>query len=342
MQHIEVFSQGNSPSSPIHNIRRVACVGASLVGQGWAALFAINGYSVVLEDLTEEKLEKAKTRVKNHIQFLVDAELGRDADAALKRIEVTTSLEDAVAEADYVQESVFERYDVKKTVFGKMDKAAPESTILASSTSGLLMTRIQESAKKKPGRCIVAHPYNPAHIVPLVEVAPGKLTSMETTRRTCEIMKSLGKIPVVLRKEVPGFIANRLSVALWREALDLVDKGVASVEDVDMAVKAGPGMRWAIMGPFLTYHLGGGYKGIEYFLSHIDTSKAAWLETLAKWTVTPKSAVRKTVKGVQEMVGNRSIEDLEKWRDRQLATLLKLYWRRRALIETENEAKFCC
>lgn len=334
MERTEVFSQINSPPRPFDEIRRVACVGASLIGQQWATLFALNGYSVILEDLTDEKVEKAKSRVKNHIQFLIDAGLTKNANGAFKKIEVTTNLRDAVAEADYVQESVFERYDVKKTVFAKMDEATPERTVLASSTSGLLMTEIQKSAKKKPQRCITAHPYNPAHILPLVEIAPGKLTSKETIKRTCKIMTGLGKVPVTVKKEVPGFIANRLSVALWREALDLVDKGVASVEDVDMAVRAGPGMRWAIMGPFLTYHLGGGSGGIEYFLKHIDSSKSVWLDTLAKWTITPESAARKTVKDVQKMVGNRTIEDLEKWRDRQLATLLKLLSCNRDPIET--------
>ena len=312
-----------------HEVERVACVGAGLVGQGWAALFAVKGYSVVLEDLTEEKLDDAMARIESHIRFLVEVNLAEDIDAALSRIETTTNLAEAVAEADYVQESVFESYDVKKAIYGEIDDAAPGDTILASSTSGLLMTEIQKAAKLHPERCIVAHPWNPAHLVPLVELSPGKLTSEETTRRTYDLMESIGKAPVVLRKEVPGFIANRLSVALWREALDLVDKGVASVEDVDKAVRAGPGIRWAIMGPYLTYHLGGGPGGIEYLMRHIGASKATWLETMAKWTVTPESAVEKAIMGVAEMVGEKSVEELERWRDDRLVELLRLLWMRR-------------
>ena len=305
-------------------IEKVACVGSGLIGQGWAALFALKGYAVVLEDLTEEKLETATRRVESHIRFLVESNLAEDVDAALGRIKTTTSLEEAVADADYVQESIFESYDAKRAVFREMDRAAPEETLLASSTSGLLMTEIQKAAELHPERCIVAHPWNPAHLVPLVELSPGRLTSKETTSRTRALMEDIGKVPVVLRKEALGFIANRLSAALWREALDLVDRGVATVEDVDRAVRAGPGMRWAIMGPYLTYHLGGGPGGIEYLMRHIGVSKSSWLETMAKWTVTPESAVEKAIRGVENMVGDRSVEELERGRDERLVELHRL------------------
>ena len=310
-------------------IERVACVGAGLVGQGWAALFALNGYDVVLEDLTQEKLDEAVARVEAHMRYLVEAGLGEDAESASARIGTTRSLAEAVADADYVQESVFESYDVKKAVYAEMDEAAPAEAILASSTSGMLMTEIQKACQRHPERCIVAHPWNPAHLVPLVELSPGELTSEETTQRTYALMESIGKVPVVLKKEAPGFIANRLSVALWREALDLVDKGVASVEDVDKAVRAGPGIRWAIMGPYLTYHLGGGSGGIEYLMRHIGGSKSEWMKTMASWTITPESAVEKAIEGVEEMVGEKTLTELERWRDERLVELLRLLWLRR-------------
>ncbi len=312
----------------IPEIRRVACVGSGLVGQGWAALFVLNGYSVVLHDLKEEVLREAVSRVENHVRFLVESGLDGDADSALELIETVTTLTKAVGSADFVIESVYESYEVKKSVFSEMDRVAPEDTILASSTSGLLMTEIQRAVELHPERCIVAHPWNPVHLIPLVELSPGELTSRRTVERTCAVMEDIGKVPVVLRKEVPGFIANRLSAALWREALDLVDSGVASVEDVDKAVRAGPGIRWAIMGPYLTYHLGGGAGGIEYLMRHIGVKKAAWLETMAKWTVTPESAVEKAIKGVEDMVGGKPLEELEAWRDKRLAKLLKLLWKR--------------
>jgi 3-hydroxypropionate dehydrogenase (NADP+) len=303
-------------------------VGAGLVGQGWAALFAVRGHRVILMDRTEDILANALERVKAHARFLAEAGLAPDVGTAVERVETTTDLAEAVSDADYVQESVFESYDVKKTVYSRMDELTQDDTILASSTSGLLMTEIQRAAERHPERCIVAHPWNPAHLVPLVELSPGEMTSEETVRKTYALMESIGKVPVVLKKEVPGFIANRLSVALWREALDLVDRGVASAEDVDKAVRAGPGIRWAIMGPYLTYHLGGGPGGIEYLMRHIGASKSTWLETMAKWTVTPESAVENAIRGVAEMdiVRWKSFEELERWRDEKLVELLKLLW----------------
>ncbi len=306
--------------------RRVACVGSGLIGQGWAALFALNGYEVVMQDLSDEVLGKAVERAERHMRFLQESGVCGDGKSAPKQIETTTNIQEAVADTGFVIESVYESYDVKKPVFAEMDRAAPEGAILASSTSGLLMTEIQKAAKLHPERCIVAHPWNPAHLVPLVELAPGELTSERTVERAYAVMEDIGKVPVVLKKEVPGFIANRLSVALWREALDLVDQGVASVEDVDKAVRAGPGIRWAIMGPYLTYHLGGGAGGIEYLMRHIGASKSTWLETMARWTVTPESVIDKAVQGVNEMVGDKPLEELEAWRDERLAELLKLLW----------------
>jgi 3-hydroxypropionate dehydrogenase (NADP+) len=139
-------------------------------------------------------------------------------------------------------------------------------------------------------------------------------------------MEDIGRVPVILKKEVQGFIANRLSAVLWREALDLADRGVASVEDIDKSIKAGPGIRWAIMGPFLTYHLGGGSGGIEYIMEHIGVSKAEWLKTTAQWTEYTDAVKEKAIKGVNEMVGDKSLEELEAWRDQYLIALNKLLW----------------
>jgi len=310
----------------IEGVKRVALVGSGLIGQGWAALFALNGYSVVMYDLSEEKVEEAKGRAVHHIGTLVDAGLGKNARAAAKRLETTTSLREALDEADYVQESVYESLKVKCPLYAEMDELAPKGVVFASSTSGLLMTDIAKDMRKHPERAIVAHPWNPVHLVPLVELSPGAKTSRETTDLTYRVMEDIGRVPVVLKKEAPGFIANRLSAVLWREALNLVDQGVASVEDVDKALKAGPGIRWAIMGPYMTYHLGGGKGGIEYLMRHIGASKAKWLETAATWTEAPESVVQKAIDGVDEMVGGKSLEELEAWRDKYLLELNKLLW----------------
>ena len=309
----------------IEGIKRIACVGSGLVGQGWATLFALSGYQVILEDVDEKRLDDAVKRIARQMHFLEESGLASGAEKALTRIRRTTMLSEAVAKADYVQESVYESYAAKKEIYGKMDKVAKPEVILASSSSGLMMTEIQKAAEHHPERCIVVHPWNPSYLVPLVELSPGEKTSQKTTERTYKLMQDIGKVPVVLRKEVPGFIANRLSAALWREALNLVDTGVASAEDVDKAIVNGPGLRWAIMGPYLTYHLGGGKGGIEYLLRHIDVSKAKWLETMAKWTETPESAVEKAVKGVHEMklVKEHNYEELEDWRDKTMVDILR-------------------
>ena len=298
-------------------IRRIACVGAGLIGHSWATLFAVKGISVNLQDLKEEILTNALTKIKSNLDFLAEKGVIRseEAEKALRRIKTTTSLSDAVKDADYVQESVFESYEVKKKIFSEMDAEAPPEAILASSSSALLMSEIQKAAAK-PERCLIAHPFNPPHLIPLVELVPGEKTSSETIKTTYEFMLKLGKVPVVLKKEVPGYIANRLSIRLYQEAVDLVDTGVATVEDVDRALSAGPGIRWAIMGPHLTYHLGGGPGGIEH-----------WFETFGQAFFSPSSA-KKVIEGVKEMeiVKTKSMGELVRWRDEKLVELLKIIY----------------
>ncbi|MFH1180522.1 MAG: 3-hydroxyacyl-CoA dehydrogenase NAD-binding domain-containing protein [Candidatus Bathyarchaeota archaeon] len=162
----------------IDEVKRVACVGSGLVGQGWAALYALKGYEVVLQDLTEEKLAEAVGRVSHHIDVLVGAGLGSDPVAAKKRLSKTTSLKEALKGADFVTESVFESLDVKRPLYAEMDEIAPKEVILASSTSGFMMSDISRDMKKHPERAIVAHPWNPVHLVPLVELSPSPKTSM--------------------------------------------------------------------------------------------------------------------------------------------------------------------
>ncbi len=309
----------------IKGIKRVAIVGSGLIGQGWAALFALAGYDAILYDNKPGAVEEAVGRTEGQMKFLEESGLASGAKTAVKRLNTSTDIADVVGKADFVQESVFESYTVKKEVFAAMDAVAKPDVVLSSSSSGLLMTEIQKAAAHHPERCIVSHPWNPSYLVPLVELSPGEKTSKDTVARTKAVMEDIGKVPVVLNKEMPGFIANRLSAALWREALNLVDSGVASAEDVDRAVVNGPGLRWAIMGPYLTYHLGGGKGGIEYLMRHIDISKSKWLETMAKWTETPESAVQKAITGVYAMdvVKEHSFEELERWRDGGLVDILR-------------------
>lgn len=306
-------------------IRKVACVGAGLVGHSWALIFALKGFSVSLHDVNNNILTDAIRSMNSDLEFLAENNLVEldHIRGVLSRVKTTTNLAKAVEAVDYVQESVAERYDVKQSVFKEIDTYAPEHTILASSASGLLMTEIQK-ATKRPHKCVLVHPWNPPMLMPLVEIAGGKETSNETIQIAYNLMLKLGKVPVILRKELPGHIANRIQAAVLREAIDLVDKGIATVEDVDRAISAGPGLRWAIMGPFLIHHLGS--KGIEGFFESLGPSYVHRWKSMATWTSIPPPAIKKVVKGVHEieLVQSKTMEEIVKWSHYRLAELLKV------------------
>jgi 3-hydroxyacyl-CoA dehydrogenase len=224
-----------------------------------------------------------------------------------------------------VQESVTENYEVKQQVFKALDAHTDADVILASSSSGLLMTPIQQ-VTNHPGRCLIAHPFNPPHLIPLVELVPGDGTDEQTISNMKIFYEKLGKVPVVLKKAVPGHIANRLAMALWREAVDLVVQGIASVEDVDKAVCAGPGLRWAVMGPHMVYGLGGGEGGMDHFIDHFGPAVKVWWESLATWTTLPPEAKALLVDGVKEEMGDRTLSDMNRWRDEKFIKLLKVLY----------------
>ena len=306
-------------------IRKVACVGAGLIGQGWATLFSSAGLEVILQDVTETVLERSMEAVKSNLRFLEANKLLKrgEGDVALKKIKMSTLIGEAVRDADYVQESVPDNYDFKKQVFREMDIAAPDHAILASSSSGLLMTEIQK-VTLKPQRCVLVHPALPVYLLPLIEVVGGEQTDRETATVACDFMKRLGKTPVLLKREVPGYIINRLQAALLREAIDLVDKGVASAEEVDKAFCMGVGLRDPIIGPFLRIHLAG--DGVERFIENFSQSYRNRWETMETWTSIPPSAVKKIVDGVKEMdvVRTKTLDEIKSWRDEMLVKFLRL------------------
>ena len=306
-------------------IRKVACIGAGLIGQGWATLFSSKGLEVVLQDVSETVVEKSVERVRSNLIFLETNGFLKqgEAGAALKKIKISTLIGEAVRDADYAQESVPDNYDFKKQVFREMDIAAPAHAILASSSSGLLMTEIQK-ATLKPQRCVLVHPALPVYLLPLIEIVGGEQTDRKTARIAYDFMKRLGKSPVLLKREVPGYIINRLQAALLREAIDLVDKGVASAEEVDMAFCTGVGLRDPIIGPFLRIHLAG--DGVERFIENFSQSYRNRWETMVTWTSIPPSAVKKIVSGVKEMdvVRTKTLEEIKSWRDKMLVKFLRL------------------
>jgi len=306
-------------------ISKVACVGAGLVGQGWATIFLSRGLEVIMQDISQEMLNESMKHILLNLKFLETKGLVQkgSVEAGQGRIKTTTNIADACGHADYVQESVPDTYEIKKRVFKEMDSAAPAHAILASSASGLLMTDIQEVATR-PERCVLVHPMLPVHLIPTVEIAGGEKTSRTTVQEAREFMERMGKSPVVLRREVPGYIINRLQAALLREAIDLVDKGIAGPEEVDKAFCGGIGLRDPIVGPFLRMHIAG--NGIEDFIENFAQSYRYRWETMETWTSIPSSAIEAVVKGTKSMdiVCKKPLGEMRAWRDEMLTKILKL------------------
>jgi len=251
MTHL--VNMGSSINS--QNYARVGCVGAGVMGHSWATLFAVKGYQVALQDISEDNLERAMGWIKTALDLMAEKTVIQPSEVkpALSRIHPTTDLSEAVGEADFVLESVYEDYGAKRDIFRDMDSHAPEDAILATGSSWLLITEIQK-ATGRPERCVGAHGFNPPHLVPLVEIVPGEATSPETVERTRALMEGLGKTPIVVRKEVAGYLGNRIQSAVHQAARDIVESGIATVEEVDLAVSTGIGLRWALYGPFaVTY-----------------------------------------------------------------------------------------
>ncbi len=310
------------------DIKTVAVVGGGTIGAGWVTLFATKGYNVNLYSRRAETRERSLQLFKSNIAFMAHKNVigNKVAEDSLTRVSLFEEMKPAVEQADFVIESVADDLDLKEAIFKDLDIFSREEVILASSSSGLLMTEIQK-VTKHPGRCIIAHPWNPPHLIPLVEVVPGKNTGPDTTDFTYNFMLSLGKVPVLVKKEVNGYIGNRLAAALWREAIDLVQKGVASVEDVDKALYAGPGIRWAFMGQHLIYHLGGGKEGMGRFIDHLGrtTFKSIW-EDMATWSYISDSTKTMLIEGVREEARGRQMDELIQWRNDKLIELLKVIY----------------
>ena len=308
-----------------NNIKKVACVGSGLIGQGWATLFLAKGYAVTLQDLSQDLLEGATEQVAVNLNFMESNGLLQKGKAtpAAKHIRTTTELTEAVRGADYIQESVFDNYPVKKDVFKALDALVPADTIIASSSSGLLMSEIQ-TVVTHPERCVLTHPFLPVHLIPLVEIVGGGQTSPETVQIAYDLMLTLGKVPVRLKKEVSGYIVNRLQAAILREAMDLVVTGVASAEEVDKAFCTGMGMRDPFIGPLLRAHLAG--NGIENFLENYSDSYRVRWESMATWKSISPLMREALVKRVNAMpiVCENSLDQIKNWRDRMLVEMLKL------------------
>lgn len=314
------------------DIKKVACVGAGVIGYSWALYFSLKKLSVNVYDLTEEKLELAKKRIHESLLNLMKNDVVSDEEIKEieGRINYTTDMQTAVSDVQFITEAGPESYEVKWQMVEEMEKYTSSDTIIASSTSGLLITEIAKEAKK-PERFIGAHPYNPPHLIPLVELTKGEKTSPEVLNCAKEFYQLIDKEPVVLQKEALGFICNRIQMAVYREVCDLVMRGVCTIEDADKAVTYGPGLRWAIMGPSLVFELGGGAGHIDGLMKHLNSSISLWLHDMADFKDFPSEFPEIARQGVEEALKNRpkeignDDETLAEYRDKMLISLLKLH-----------------
>jgi carnitine 3-dehydrogenase len=299
-------------------VQRVAVVATGVIGASWTAQFLAHGLDVVATDPAPDAEQRLRDDVAAHWPVL--EQFGLAEDASLDRLSFTADPAEAVADADFVQENGPEREDVKHALFAVLDAAARPEVVLASSSSGLLPTVIARGCARHPERVVIGHPFNPPHLIPLVEVVPGEQTSDATMESAMAFYTAVGKRPIRLRQELPGHVANRLQFALWREAYSLVERGIASVADIDTAISAGPGLRWAALGPFVNQHLSGGAGGLAHVLAHLGPPMVEVWRDLRDVDLTPELAAL-LVRGVDEELAGIDPADLVADRDAVLTAL---------------------
>ena len=304
---------------PQENDHRVAIIGTGTIGASWAAHYLAHGFHVTATDPAPGAEEALRAFVAAAWDTV--AALGLAVEAPPERLRCVRAVREAVADADFVQENAPERAELKVALFAEIDDATPPEVIIASSSSGIRMSVIQAECRH-PERTIIAHPFNPPHIIPLVEVVGGARTDPQTVEDALAFYRSVGKRPIHVRKEIPGHAVNRIQAALYREVVHLIDQGVLDVLDSDDAVSWGPGLRWGIMGQSMVWHLGGGRGGIRHFMDHLMplVAETLWAD-LGSPVLTPE--LRETiVNGIAEEAEGRSVEELAAQRDAILCALL--------------------
>lgn len=301
------------------DVRTVTCIGAGVIGGGWVAYFLSRGYRVVAWDPAPDAEAKLRHLVDLAWPSLI--ELGLAEGASRDNLVYEPDLAAAAAQADFIQESAPEDLELKRTLLADIDAVTPAGVVISSSTSGYPMSEMQVRCAGAD-RTVVGHPFNPPYLMPLVEVVGGEGTSPDAVAWASEFFTLAGKSVITMEREVPGFIANRLQEALWREALHMIDAGEATVDQIDLSITAGPGLRWPIQGPMLTFHLAGGQGGMAHMLDHFGPSLlSAWTRLDApELTPTLRDAV---VAGCEDEADGRTIDDLIAERDRGLIAVLR-------------------
>lgn len=297
----------------------VAIIGTGVIGAAWASGFLSAGHRVTAFDPAPDSEARLREQVRDNLTVMDSGQ----APAAADRLRFADSLAEAVTDADFVQENGPERLEIKQPLLAEIDAAAPRSAIIASSTSGYAPSEISARAASAPERIIVGHPFNPAHLIPLVEVVPSPATRAEVAEEAVEIYRSIGKKPILVRAELPGHVTNRLQAALWQEAYSLVERGVVSVADIDTAISYGPGLRWAILGPLALQHLSGGAGGMRHLLDHLGPPQEVWMHDL-KQVHLGEGLKAKLIDGVDDELTGYDEEAIARQRDAMLLRLLEL------------------
>src|SRR5271166_4390654 len=302
-------------------VQRIAIVGTGTIGASWATHYLARGFDVTATD----PAPGAEAALRSYVEGAWEGvkTLGLAPGASPDRLKFTSDLPAALADADFVQENAPERPELKIKLFADIDDATPPEAIIASSSSGITMSVMQAECQR-PERTVIGHPFNPPHVIPLVEVVGGTKTAPETIHDAMVFYASIGKKPIHLKKELPGHVANRLQSALYREVVYLIGQGVLDVTDADDAVSWGPGLRWGVMGPNLLFHLGGGQGGIQHFMDHLSGPLATWWKDLGSFTHWPEGSKQTIMDGTLKEATGRTLNELAQTRDEVLLGLLKL------------------
>ena len=301
------------------DVKRVASLGAGPIGGGWTAHFLARGYDVTayIHDPSERDALMAVVET----GWVSLTELGLAPGASMDRLQVTSDLNEAVKGVDFIQESVPERLDVKQALYRRLGEIVPEDVVIASSTSGLTMTEIASDCAT-PERCVIGHPFNPPYLLPLVEIVGGKQTDKRAVDWAAAFYEAAGKAPLVMKKEVPGFVATRLQEALWREALHMVSNGEATPEDIDIALKNGPAPRMAVQGQCMAFHVACGEGGMATNLDQFGPA-LKWPWTRLEAPELTGELRNRMVEGCNAMAGGRNFTDMAAERDRKIVAVLK-------------------
>ena len=315
-------------------IRRIAIVGTGVIGASWTSEYLARGFDVIATDPAPNAEANLRKYVDEAWKDLTN--IGLSKGASRDRLTFTKDSKEALSKADLVQENGPERTDFKMKLYTEMDEVTPVDSLLASSSSGITPSVIQSKCKH-PERVVIGHPFNPPHIIPLVEVVGGSKTAPEAIQQAITFYASIGKKPIHLKKELPGHVANRFQAALYREMLYVIEQGILSVEDTDAAVSYGPGLRWGVMGQSLQWHLGGGAGGIKHFMEHLMDPLAGMMKVLGTPNITPELK-QKVIDGVMREARNRSVDELAQDENEVIIGLLQLRAQTNSRARKTNQA----